>query len=105
MGNDEEYRYLTLGGKDGRTPVAVDVNTWADWFEKANRSVGRTRIGNSVVSTVFLGLGDAVFETVLMGERGEEYCVISDTWEDAELEHGKAVMSIHLEKEPTGATD
>lgn len=37
-------------------PIATDVETWACWFETANRRVAETRIKGVRISTVFLGL-------------------------------------------------
>jgi len=60
-----------------RTPIAVDMMTWAMWFENAdNRRIARTEISERChVSTVFLGLdrnwtmsGDpVVFESMVFG--------------------------------------
>jgi hypothetical protein len=60
-----------------RTPIAVDVMTWAKWFENIeNRRIARTEINDRCyVSTVFLGLdhnfsgrGDPVlFESMVFG--------------------------------------
>ena len=45
---------------DGHTPVKVDdVLEWAKRFEKADRQVCVTEVGEALVSTVFLGLDHA----------------------------------------------
>jgi hypothetical protein len=58
MADDGRYpaHYILVG----RTPVAVDLLTWADWFEEpGNRRVALTVIDQDLgvtVSTIFLGL-------------------------------------------------
>lgn len=37
-------------------PVKADVDTWAKRFDRAQRVVAQTSVGNAFVSTVFLGL-------------------------------------------------
>jgi len=82
-----------------RLPVAVDMMTWARWFENINnRRIGDDHIGKVHVSTVFLGLdhnfggGDPVlFETMIFrGPLDQEqlrYC----TYAQAERGHAEAV--------------
>lgn len=72
MSGDYPDHYILVG----RTPVAVDLMTWANWFEQdmQNRRVAFTMIDPDLpvyVSTVFLGLnhrfGDGeplLFETM-----------------------------------------
>jgi hypothetical protein len=62
----------------GHTPVACDLMTWAQWFERnpAERIVARTRVGDVTVSTVFLGVNynyldigpPILFETMIFRE-------------------------------------
>lgn len=35
--------------------VKVDIDTWAEWRERANRNVARTFVKGKIVSTIFLG--------------------------------------------------
>jgi hypothetical protein len=55
-------KYKTQGkyilDENGNPVEETDLIKWAMWFENANntRIVTRTEIGNTVVSTVFLGL-------------------------------------------------
>jgi hypothetical protein len=48
-------RLYILDGAGNPVPCDNTV-VWAKWFEAANRHVGDTRVGESRVSTVFLGL-------------------------------------------------
>ena len=71
-------KYILDSNQD---PVAeTDLFVWAEWFERASRNrertVQKTELGNSVVSTVFLGLdhsfGDdsgipILYETLVFG--------------------------------------
>jgi hypothetical protein len=41
--------------KNGR-PVAVDLLTWAGWFETAERIIAQETIAQNWISTVFLGI-------------------------------------------------
>jgi len=61
---------------DGRTPVIErDTLKWAAWFESADRIVRQDKIGDYVVSTVFLGIdhnwmrrgGPVLWETMVFG--------------------------------------
>ena len=80
-----------------RVPFAVDLMSWAAWFERNDRVVEKTAIGKVEVSTVFLGLnhnlrgGDPVlFETLViggpLGGEMDRYC------SRAEAERGHAEM-------------
>jgi hypothetical protein len=41
---------------DGNPRPEPNLIKWAMWFEKTDRSVAQTKIGEAVVSTVFLGV-------------------------------------------------
>lgn len=88
----------------GQTPVPEpDLLKWALWFEEDpdKRIVQQTKIGCTMVSTVFLGLDHGLlfdgppllFETmVFVGKDGrgiyQERC---STWLEAEAQHAQAV--------------
>jgi len=82
-----------------RLPVAVDMMTWARWFENINnRRIGDDHIGKVHVSTVFLGLdhnfggGDPVlFETMVFGGALDQETVRYCTYAQAERGHAEAV--------------
>jgi hypothetical protein len=88
-----------------RLPVAVDMMTWARWFENIdNRRVAEDYIGNVHISTVclgadhnFRGRGDPVlFETMIFrGPLDKEqwrYC----TYAEAERGHAEAVTQARI---------
>ena len=84
--------------------LTPDAREWAIWFETANRTVARTKIGPAEVSTVFLGLDHnftdegppVLFETMVFGgsqdQQQERYC----TWEEAEAGHAKMVKRVKV---------
>lgn len=65
---------------DGEPVAQPDLLKWAEWFETADRSVADDNIGDTRVSTVFLGLdhslhGDPpmLYETMIFGGKHDEY--------------------------------
>lgn len=100
--NDDDKLSERIYILDGHTPVpASDLLTWSAWFEKAERHVAKTNIGDVFVSTVFLGLDhnwdqgpSILFETMVFqgpldGEQ-ERYV----TWEEAEAGHAAMVNKV-----------
>jgi hypothetical protein len=72
--------------------------TWAQWFEvSANRIIMHDTIGDTLVSTVFLGIdhnlhsgSPELFETMILGGRHDSYQERCSTWHDAEDQHERA---------------
>jgi hypothetical protein len=87
-----------------RLPVAVDLMTWARWFEDlGHRQIGDDHFGNCRVSTVFLGLnhnywgGDPVlFETMIFGGPLDGEMWRYATYTDAERGHAEAVAKAKI---------
>ncbi len=87
---------------EGHEPIECpDLMRWASWFEKADRHVDKTAIGDIKISTVFLGLnhnfGDGppvLFETMIFGGDFNEEMWRYSTWEGAEKGHQKAVEKV-----------
>lgn len=58
-----------------------DLMTWARWLETADRKVARDQIGDTVVSTVFLGIDHGhgftdeplLYETMIFGGPHNDY--------------------------------
>jgi hypothetical protein len=104
---------------DDHNIIEVDLLTWGRWLEKAKdvRRVKQDFIEDSLlkieynVSTVFLGIDHnfsdddgppVLFETMIFGEAGEEYCDRCCTWDEAIEMHNKALRhlkGILLERE------
>lgn len=87
---------------EGHTPVPVDRETWANYFEQ-DRHVALTKQGDVVISTVFLGLDHSfgggepiLFETMIFGpgysqgDDQKEYQTRCSTWDEAEKMHAEA---------------
>jgi len=82
---------------DGKKVVKCDdLNTWAQWFEKADRKVAFDDKNGISVSTVFLGLNHnwgegepLIFETMIFGGPHNEDQQRYSTWEEAEIGHKK----------------
>ena len=81
---------------EGHEPVATDLMTWARWFEsnREQKRVALDQIGESKVSTVFLGLdhssGDGpplLFETMTFGGALSDECERYTTWDEAVAGH------------------
>ncbi len=87
-------KYILEGHKPIKEP---DLLKWAEWFEKVNRIVKKTKDSshpNVEVSTVFLGADHGfnspapiLFETMIFGCNDEEYQTRCSTWEEAEAQH------------------
>ena len=84
----------------GHEPVPCDTETWARWFETADRQVAETMQGDVRVSTVFLGLdhnfGDLfgrpiLFETMVFVGHDSVACDRWRTWDEAEAGHARWV--------------
>jgi len=74
--------------------VPADLMTWAQWFENSDRTVAKTQIGESEVSTVFIGLDHSfgegplqLFETIVFDGPLADEMVRYSTWEEAEKGH------------------
>jgi hypothetical protein len=79
-----------------------DLMKWAHWFEKADRHVGLTLVGDVKVSTVFLGLDHnwgkqgppIVFETMIFGGKHDQYQERYCTWDEALAGHKQALALV-----------
>jgi hypothetical protein len=87
----------------GRLPVAVDMMTWAIWFETVDRQIADTRIGATRISTVFLGLdhnwrgGEPIlFETVIFGGPLDASQWRYSSYDEAERGHAEAVTQAQI---------
>lgn len=88
---------------DSGNPVAEpDLIKWAEWFEHAKRCVAVETIGESKISTVFLGLDHAydggtpvLWETMVFGgplDQDQQRCTGSR--EQAEAMHAEVVAKV-----------
>lgn len=93
---------------EGKKPVPCnDLLTWGKFLQSADRTVAKDTVGESGVSTVFLGLnhnfGDGpplIFETMVFGGDHDGDCERYSTWEEAEAGHKEVVSKLRsVEKE------
>jgi len=79
---------------DEHTPVACDMMTWVNRYEKNSWRVAKTDKGDILVSTVFLGINHQwgsgpplLFETRIFGGEHDQDRDRCSTWEQAEAMH------------------
>lgn len=79
---------------EGKKVIPCDLMTWAKWFETADRTVAKAEIGDSLVSTVFLGIDHSsgygppmLFETMVFGGSLDQKQDRYSRWEEAERGH------------------
>jgi hypothetical protein len=86
--------------ENGKPRVEPDLWTWAMWFEKADRQVAETFVGDLWVSTVFLGLDHSwgngppiLWETMVFDQAWNEKDIdrCTGSREQAEAMHEKMV--------------
>jgi thioesterase domain-containing protein len=93
-----------LGGDGGREAVTVPPLEWARWYQTADRTVARTKVGEAEVSTVFMGLDyqfdpdgpPLIFETMVFSSdpQLDEWTERYSTWSDAEAGHARIVEMV-----------
>jgi len=87
---------------EGKTPVRChDIVKWARWFEKTDRRVNYTAVGDASVSTIFLGVDHQfgvgppiLFETMVFGGPLDGEQNRYPTWEEAERGHFEMVGQV-----------
>ena len=80
---------------DDHTLKEVKVEEWASYFQNADRAVQRTKVTDKIsVSTVFLGLPDQLFETMIFGGAEDQYQAHHDTWDEAVAGHEAALEKL-----------
>lgn len=87
--------------ENGAVQPCHDFMTWAKWFENSNekRIIAKDKIGDSTVSTVFLGLDHSftdsdipvLWETMIFGGKHNDYLERYSSKEDAIKGHNEAV--------------
>ncbi len=88
---------------ENRRPIPADVVTWGKWREiDENIRVGQTKVGEVLVSTVFLGIDHnflgrgkpILFETLVFGGPLNDEMDRYRTWKEAELGHKEMVERV-----------
>ena len=71
-----------------------DVETWClEYGDEKRRRVALTDIGPARVSTVFIGVGNAIFETLVTVDGDATKTVSTETWAEAETMHARIVRT------------
>lgn len=93
---------------EGRTVVPADLMTWGRWYEKNERRIKRETIGDSDVSTVFLGLNHQygegpplIFETMVFGGKLDQEQDRCSTYDQALAMHEVMVEKVKHANDPT----
>ena len=89
---------------DGHEVKECDLMTWAEWYETADRKVARETIGDSDISTVFLGIDHSfgegpplLFETMVFNGKLDGEINRYSTWDDAVAGHNAMVKKVKKE--------
>ena len=92
----------------GNAIAEPDPVKWARWFERCERHVALTRIGDARISTVFLGLDHSfgsgpplLWETMVFGGKFDGEQERYSTFEDASRGHDAMVGKITRDRLPT----
>jgi len=90
--------YILVNGKPVETN---DVKTWGEWFASDDRRIARDKVGDSEVSTVFLGIdhqhgegAPILFETLVFGGEFDEEMERYSTLEQAQAGHKAMVAKV-----------
>lgn len=87
-------------------PKPATLHEWASWFETAERRVADTKVGETHISTVFLGLDHSfgqsqkplLWETMIFGGEHDGYQERYTSRADAEAGHAHAVSLAQAKK-------
>jgi len=86
---------------DNQPIIEPDLLTWAMWLETAERTVAKDTIGDSEISTVFLGLDHAfgggkplLYETLVFGGALNQAMDRYSTLEEAQNGHEQMVLRV-----------
>ena len=100
MSNRSQYYILSEGN-----PLPCDEQTWVLWFSKhyEERICERTKIGEIIVLTMFLGLDHnsnpndqfpLIFETIIFGGEHDQAMWYDSTLEQARARHTEACQLV-----------
>ena len=92
---------------EGHNPVPCpNIIEWVERLEKADRRVDKTKVGETEISTVFLGIDHSfadgpplLFETLAFGGELDGEQELCSTWEQAEAQHLRMVRRAAMSKD------
>lgn len=93
---------------DGKPVAEPDMQKWSQWMKTAERAVGKTKVGEAHVSTVFLGLDHSfgngsepvLWETMIFGGEHDQYQERYTSLDEAKAGHERAVEMARVSEEP-----
>jgi hypothetical protein len=92
--------------------LPVDLMTWARWFGTADRTVAKTTVGDTEVSTVFIGANHAIgngsakwFETLCFGGASDGEMERYTTLEEAMIGHEQMVACVQAAQRDAAVGD
>lgn len=74
--------------------IEATLIEWSRWFETADRTVKKTLIDGVEISTVFIGLDNGMFETMIFEGKHDPYQERYKTWDKAVEGHNIAVKLV-----------
>lgn len=88
---------------EGKTVKPVPFMEWANWgmewseaILNEKTTVKKTTLPDGVfISTIFLGMPNSIFETMIFGGEHDGYHEQYATWEEAEAGHQQAIELIY----------
>jgi hypothetical protein len=86
-----QLRYYVLD--DEHRVIPCDLHQWAQWFGTSRRCIARDEIGGYEINTVFIGVQDMLFETMIFGGSLNQMEWICSTWDEAIRQHAEAVRA------------
>ena len=94
---------------EGNPVPEPDTLKWGRWMELAERHLGDDTIGNSRISTVFLGIDHQLangqppllYETMIFANGRDDYCERYSTRSEALAGHAKAVEMVKNDAVPS----
>jgi len=96
-----------MGSYYDRQGRPMEMMEWARAFEKDDRVIGATQVGEAKVSTVWLGLDHSwhggpplIFETMIFDGPHDGYQARYSTEEQAKAGHARVVAALERGEEP-----
>ena len=93
--------------EDGEPRRVDDHSEWAEWLASADITVAKTKLGDVLISTVFLGVdhnfgfygNPILFETMIFGGEYDDYQERYTTLEESMYGHERAVALVRGNRE------
>lgn len=91
--------YYRITDCEGKLKDAT-LEEWAKWFDSKDRIIGKTFIGDILVSTICLGINHGYlgkvlwFETMIFSGEFSEFQERYETFEEAKIGHEEAVRKV-----------